>query len=108
MVREITEVREVVKTNETVVVAEVRKCDVCGKIIFDSREQLSFFERRPYWDITTGHHDWGNDSVDSIKNKDVCSKKCLQKVFDEYLNGCGDRGDSMYLRVSHTFDQGEL
>lgn len=37
MIDEIKEVREVTETKETVI-GEVMKCDVCGKIIYDSRQ----------------------------------------------------------------------
>lgn len=49
-------------------------CDVCGKKITGG-----------YYDVTTSHSDWGRDSVDSLEYNDVCSEKCLRKLFDEYI-----------------------
>lgn len=54
-------------------VSEKRYCDVCGEEITG-----------PYWDVTTGHNDWGRDSADSIEKKDCCSVECLSELFDEY------------------------
>lgn len=53
------------------------KCDVCGKEFTGK-----------YWDLTTQHSDWGNDSCESIKSFDLCSKECVQKKLDEYFKKC--------------------
>lgn len=50
-------------------------CDVCKK-------EIKLGET--YLDITTGHHDWGNDSVESIKHHDCCSFDCAKHYIDEY------------------------
>ena len=49
-------------------------CDTCNKEI---KEGL-------YFEVTTGHHRWGNDSVESIEEFDYCSKDCLDVAYDEY------------------------
>lgn len=51
-------------------------CDCCGKEI----EQHSY-----YWNVCTGHYDWGNDSVDSVKHYDLCSNECFKKEVDSFL-----------------------
>ena len=61
---------------ERVCVKETMHCDVCNGIIDD---------KGGYWEVTTGHHDWGNDSMDSIENFDVCSEVCLREIFDKYI-----------------------
>ena len=78
---------------ERVCVKETMYCDICNSIIDDDNN---------YWELTTGHHDWGNDSCDSIEHFDICSEACLRKKFDEYiresmkyLGGC----NSMYFEV---------
>ncbi|MBU3186520.1 hypothetical protein [Clostridium estertheticum] len=38
-----------------------------------------------YYEVITGHNDWGHDSVDSIEKFDICSDECLKKKFNEYL-----------------------
>lgn len=61
------------------------RCDICGKIIPAPKsyiEQLD--DKYKYYIITTGHHDWGNDSHESIKCRDVCPD-CVMKFVQEYL-----------------------
>lgn len=56
------------------------KCDICDKIIADADHE------NEYYQVMTGHHDWGNDSCDSVWSEDICSDECLQKRFNKYLN----------------------
>lgn len=100
MIDEIKEVKEVTEIKETVV-ARVRKCDVCGKVIRDSRDKIKTGKRTDYWKLTTGHNDWGNDSIESIESFDICSPKCLQKKFDEYIKDSDNECNSWYFEVSH-------
>lgn len=55
----------VFRTNRRVVGVE---CDICKRLIDPAgyREDSS-----RYFEVTTGHHDWGNDSCDSIKHFDI-------------------------------------
>lgn len=55
------------------------KCDVCGK---ELQNDSSF------WRLSTHHHDWGNDSIDSYKHFDLCSRECINKKLDEYIENC--------------------
>ena len=76
---------------EKVCVKETMYCDICNGVIDNNAE---------YWELTTGHHDWGNDSVDSIKYFDVCSEVCLRKKFDEYVRESGTKYcNTMYFEV---------
>lgn len=57
------------------------KCDKCGKMILtDNKEKYS----NRYFEVSTGHRDWGNDSVDSIENYDLCAS-CVGEFATEYL-----------------------
>ena len=56
-------------------VLEKIKCDICRKEIKDEY----------YYEVTTSHNDWGNDSWESLHISDICSNECLSKMFDEYL-----------------------
>ena len=60
-------------------------CDCCGKEIDDMSH---------YWHVCTGHHDWGNDSVDSIEQYDLCSDECLKEKIDLFL---GEGNDTPYI-----------
>lgn len=50
-------------------------CDVCGKSLYPCTK---------YYEVLTGHHDWGNDSIDSVKNSDICSD-CLPGFVADYI-----------------------
>ena len=62
------------------------KCDVCGKVI-----PVIFGWHRGhddrYYEIVTGHHDWGNDSFESVETRDVC-QECAPKFIKDYMAGC--------------------
>jgi hypothetical protein len=75
---------------EEVLVKETMYCDVCGKEIE---------AKNPYWNLTTHHHDWGNDSIDSYEYFDICSADCLRKKFDEYLKNSGTGNNTMCFDV---------
>lgn len=53
------------------------KCDICGKEITGK-----------YWRLTAYHNDWGNDSIDSYKHLDLCSRECINKTLDDYIKNC--------------------
>ena len=40
-----------------------------------------------YYEISTHHNDWGNDSIDSYESKDICNENCLFNFLKEYYNG---------------------
>ena len=63
-------------------------CDICGKVICDfdaTSPSSSAGESAEYFALTTGHHDWGNDSPDSIEHKDICSDDCVKTALIDYF-----------------------
>jgi len=75
-----------------------RVCDICGRPIPPS---FGTWELKPYYRITTGHYDWGNDSCDSVETLDVCSPACAIEFVSEYLNERYDSRNSSYLNIEH-------
>lgn len=76
---------------ERVMTYEHRFCDICGKEITED-----------FWEVQTHHYDWGNDSVDSYEDIDVCSPACLQKTFDKYINESSEsRYNTKAIEVNH-------
>lgn len=67
-------------------------CDVCGKEIF----QLT-----PYYEITTGHYDWGNDSGDSRDKFIACSPECVMKFAEPYLINRHKKRNTSYIEIQH-------
>lgn len=71
-----SEIKTAYKVTRTMTGVE---CDVCKKI-------LSVNKRGDdrYFTVTTGHHDWGNDSIESRKTIDICPE-CLNKYVSDYF-----------------------
>lgn len=58
------------------------KCDICKKDISNFKPGEE--EKSRYFQVTTGHNDWGHDSIDSIMNYDVCPK-CIKKFTQKFI-----------------------
>ena len=64
-----------------------RVCDRC-------KEKISNLDS--YYNVTTGHYDWGRDSIDSIERLHICSCKCLELEMKDYL---GNSDDTCYINI---------
>lgn len=90
--------RQVVE--EDVVVA--KKCDVCQKEIEPTPlPPVGYKENIPFFEITTGHHDWGNDSIDSVEIKHACSPECLMEFVGKYINVNFKGIHTDYINIEH-------
>ena len=76
---------------EKVSVERIRKvevgviCDRCGKeIIAKDHPDRSDWSTQKYFNVTTGHDDWGRDSYDSRRNLDIC-QDCILNFVSDYL-----------------------
>ena len=83
------------------------KCDRCGKVIFkhcgeDFRVQFQGIRTFPvsFYTVTTGHNDWGNDSVDSINHMDICPS-CLVNEYSDYVDRASKGNNSEYIHIDH-------
>ena len=61
-------------------------CDTCKKEV----------EGDVYFDVTTSHGLWGNDSIDSYEYLDFCSLDCMKKHMDEHF---GETRDTMKYEI---------
>lgn len=59
-------------------------CDGCKNQIGEKRKSNGFLSPTAYIHVFCGHHDWGNDSVDSFKYKDFCSHVCMMKHQEKF------------------------
>ena len=82
MIKNIT--RKVMKEVEETV-SSIGICDICGKE-FNYEPWYNGQKIANYYHIVTGHHDWGNDSCESIESSDACCDECLSKFIQEWLN----------------------
>ena len=80
-----------------VIVGKKIICDCCRKVIAKTEENKSI--NVTYYEVTTGHNDWGNDSCDSIEKFYYCSEQCLHKAFMNYYLAKGKVG-SAYFNVT--------
>ena len=86
------------------------ECDKCKKVIY-RRPQGDFPELKDivkpfngydvsYYEVTTGHHDWGNDSCDSINHFHVCPS-CLIKLYSSYVDRASGVDNTEYIKIEH-------
>ena len=56
------------------------ECDICGRVIPATWHN----NESKYYIVTTGHHDWGYESVESISVEDLCPD-CVSARFSDFL-----------------------
>ena len=92
------EVKEKKTITTDVVIGQEIYCDECGRLIFRKKNKQIVYCIGDYWELTTGHHDWGNDSIDSIEYFDLCSKECCTTRFKDYIQCCQG---TKYFELEH-------
>ena len=85
------------KITKTVVGIE---CDVCEKVIPTNQWRD---DKAKYYEITTGHHDWGSESIESRETVDVCPD-CVIKYISDYLEHASFTG---YLELTTEYSYPE-
>ena len=63
-------------------------CDVCGIDLVPTKkaQDETHVDLYNFYQITTHHYDWENDSVDSYNYFIACCPDCALKFMDKYLN----------------------
>ena len=106
-----TEKKEVVHTAyKEVPISGV--CDICGKELLpvdkSKLDQCYRGDRNiyDYYRITTHHHDWGNDSVDSYEYTDCCCVDCALMFIQKYWKDCtkGKPWPTLELEMRHEYE----
>lgn len=77
-----------------------KKCDVCNASILPTSRT---FPRKeiPFYEITTHHNDWGNDSVESFGHYHACSISCAMRFTEQYLAENYDGINSAAIEITH-------
>jgi hypothetical protein len=52
-----------------------------------------------YYDATTGHTEWGNDSIDSIETHQLCSSECVLEFLNGYFKNLRAEYPSAYIDI---------
>lgn len=69
-------------------------CDNCKKLIETRTPYINdngtlLYRTEPgrtdAFEIVRGHHEWGNDSIDSYETLHACSDECLSALFLDYV-----------------------
>lgn len=60
-------------------------CDQCKKTIETGYDVGKGKCSAEYFEVTTGHNDWGNDSCDSWKELYLC-RDCMKDFVNKYLD----------------------
>lgn len=64
------------------------QCDVCDAII-PVKPSCYGDNSNQYFEVTTGHRDWGNDSCESVETRDIC-RECVVDFIKKYLSDCSN------------------
>lgn len=59
------------------------QCDRCKRVISMDQYKSNRKGAR-YFEVTTGHNDWGSESIESIEDHDICPE-CLTDFINAYL-----------------------
>lgn len=102
------EIKKTVTYTDEITLYTKRVCDKCGKLleyrynplvkglVNISKEHMKV----EYYEVTTGHHDWGNDSIDSVEHHDYCPT-CVLQAMDEYYERTNGKNNTQYLEINH-------
>lgn len=72
------------------------ECDVCKRLIVPTKYAENSSQ---YFEIITGHNDWGNDSCDSREYFDVCPN-CIGDFVAKYAR---ESSGTNYLEMSNEY-----
>lgn len=74
-------------------------CDKCGKEIIcrDEPERYGDWSAQRYYNVTTGHFDWGSDSCESIKRFDICTD-CISTFVADYFEK-NKKSNTAYIEI---------
>lgn len=100
------EIKKRVTYTDEITLYSKRVCDKCGKILeycYNHEELVNTSKERmkvEYYEVTTGHHDWGNDSIDSVEHHDYCPT-CVLQAIDEYYEKTNEKNNTNYIEINH-------
>lgn len=95
----VVETREITKVMMEEVTVE-RICDNCGKEITVSHI-TGLGNQYNYFRITTHHHDWGNDSIDSYESYDACCPECALEMTKKYVTNAYEGCNTKTIEIEH-------
>lgn len=100
------EIKKTVTYTDEITLYSKRVCDKCGKVLeyrYNHKELVNISKEHmkvEYYEVTTGHHDWGNDSIDSVEYHDYCPT-CVLQAIDEYYETTNGEINTNYIEINH-------
>lgn len=100
---------EEMTVRKKIAVCKTTICDGCKKILCrvygeeykaNDSPWRDYTQNVEYFEVTTGHHDWGNDSCESIEHHTYC-RECFAKPISAYLARTKIGIDTEYIEVEH-------
>lgn len=93
------------KETTEVIVAEKRnlvgiRCDICNGLISVSPSPLTGRYNK-YFRVTTHHSDWGNDSIESLKQYDICPT-CVLRFVTNYIDNANST-EEIEVETKHVY-----
>lgn len=83
------------RKEETTLTREVLQSIVCDEC------QKEIERGKKYYEVTTHHDNWGNDSIESYEYLEFCCFKCLERNMKEYYDE--PENTSVYEVVATTY-----
>ena len=86
------------------------RCECCNREIFfpDIQTTRSVSPFIKYFEVTTSHQDWGNDSCDSMTNYSIC-QGCIVDFVTNYLtNDCDESNTASIDIETKVITKGQL
>lgn len=95
----VVETKEITKVVKEAVTVK-RICDNCGKEITVIRS-IGTSDEYNYFCVTTHHHDWGNDSIDTYESYDACCPACALEMAEKYLINAYSGHNTKEIEIEH-------
>lgn len=104
--------RKITVIKEDVPFVKLTYCDECGRLIrqrvctgFSNLRRIDHENRVEWYQVTTGHRDFGTDESDYRQETDICPD-CIKHIFDKYL--IRSRGENTQLiSIDHCWTYNE-
>lgn len=60
-------------------------------------------DKYKYYAVTTGHHDWGSESIESVQHFDICPDCIFEFVKNYLLRDASPRSGELEIETEHIY-----
>lgn len=80
------------------------RCDWCEKVIEAPSSLVDQMDDKfKYYTVTTGHYDWGYESIESVQHFDICPDCILEFVKNYLLRDASPRSEKIEIETEHLY-----